>query len=109
MIDLRQTLSEYVGVRRALGHKLERAGRLLPGFVDFLERSGATFISTQLALTWATQAGRGGPAWYATRLDLVRSFAKYTKALDPRTEIPSAGHRGREVRDHGHPTAAARF
>ncbi len=90
MIDLRQTLNEYLGVRRALGHKLERAGRLLPGFVAFLERSGATFVSTQLALTWATQAGRGGPAWYATRLDLVRSFAKYVKAVDPRTEIPSA-------------------
>jgi integrase len=90
MIDLRQTLSEYLGVRRSLGYKLERAGRLLPGFVAFLEKRGATFISTQLALVWATQAGRGGPPWFATRLGLVRPFAKYVSAIDPRTEIPNA-------------------
>ena len=90
MIDLRQTLSNYLGIRRALGYKLERAGRLLPSFVSFLQKSGSTFISTELALAWATQAGRGGPPWYAARLGLVRQFAKYVSALDPRTEIPSA-------------------
>jgi integrase len=90
MRDLRQTLSDYLGVRRALGYKLERAGHLLPGFVAFLEKSGAAFISTQLALAWATQAGRGGPPWFAARLGLVRPFAKYVSAIDPRTEVPSA-------------------
>lgn len=90
MIGLRQALTDYLGIRRALGYKLERAGRLLPGFVAFLQAKGGTFISTELALAWATQPGRGGPPWYATRLDLVRPFAKYVSALDPRTEIPSA-------------------
>jgi integrase/recombinase XerD len=90
MIDLRQSLSDYLSVRRALGFKLERAGQLLPGFVAFIERSGSTFISAELALAWATQAGRGGPPWFAARLGLVRPFAKYVSAIDPRTEIPSA-------------------
>jgi len=89
MIDLRQTLHDYLGIRRALGHKLEDAGRLLPGFVTFLEESGATSISSQLALDWATQAKRGGPPWFAARLGMVRPFARYVSALDPRTEIPS--------------------
>ncbi|MBA3396164.1 MAG: tyrosine-type recombinase/integrase [Deltaproteobacteria bacterium] len=89
MIDLHRILRDYLGVRRALGYKLDRAGRLLPGFVTFLDESSAAFITTQLALTWATQAGRGGPPWFATRLGLVRPFAKYVSALDPRTEIPS--------------------
>ena len=47
MIELHWMLRDYLGVRRALGYKLERAGRLLPGFVAFLEESGATFITTQ--------------------------------------------------------------
>lgn len=89
MIDLHRTLRDYLGVRRALGYKLERAGRLLPTFVTFLEGSGAGFITTELALAWATQAGRGGAPWFATRLGLVRPFARYVSALDPRTEIPS--------------------
>jgi integrase len=90
MIDLRHILRDYLDVRRALGYKLERAGRLLPSFVALLEKSGATFITVQLALDWATQVGRGGPPWFATRLGLVRPFAKYVSAIDPRTEIPSA-------------------
>jgi integrase len=90
MIELHRMLHDYLAVRRVLGYKLERAGRLLPGFVSFLEESGATFITTRLALTWATQARRGGPPWFATRLGLVRPFAKFVSALDPRTEIPSA-------------------
>lgn len=90
MSDLHLILDDYLGVRRGFGYKLERAGRLLPGFVTFLEESGATFITTQVALAWATQAGRGGPPWFATRLGLVRPFAKYVSAIDPRTEIPSA-------------------
>jgi len=99
MIELHRMLHDYLGVRRVLGYKLERAGRLLPGFVAFLEESDATFITTQLALTWATQARRGGPPWFAPRLGLVRPFARFVSALDPRTEIPSAdllpGHRPR--------------
>ncbi len=90
MTDLHQILEDYLGVRRALGYKLERAGRLLPRFVTYLEESGAAFISTKVALAWATEAGRGGPPWFAARLGLVRPFAKYVSALDPRTEIPSA-------------------
>lgn len=101
MTDLHLILKDYLAVRRALGYKLERAGRLLPGFVTFLDESGATFITTQLALVWATQAERGGPPWFATRLRLVRSFAKYVVAIDPRTEIPSAdllpGRRPRRI------------
>ena len=40
----------YLAVRRALGYKLRLEGRLLSRFVDFVERSGAEYITTELAL-----------------------------------------------------------
>jgi integrase len=88
MSDLRAVLDEYLQVRRALGYKLERAGRLLPDFVTFVHQARAPFITTALALAWATQSSRGAPWWAAERLGVVRGFAAYVRALDPRTEIP---------------------
>lgn len=55
MSTLRTSLSEYLGVRRALGVKLREPGRMLQRFVDFAEHAGATYITTELALQWATQ------------------------------------------------------
>ena len=90
MTRLRHRLGQYLQVRRALGYKLERAGRLLPDFVAFVHQARAPFITSALALAWATQSSRGTPWWAAARLSLVRGFAAYVRALDPRTEIPPA-------------------
>ena len=90
MTRLRSLLQQYLHVRRALGYKLERAGRLLPGFVTFVHQARAPVITTALALAWATQSPRGTPEWAAARLSLVRGFAAYVHARDPRTEIPPA-------------------
>lgn len=90
MSALRNSLDEYLAVRRALGFKLERAAHLLPDFVAHLERHGARTITTELALAWAQQPPDGHPAWWAHRLGIVRVFAKHMQALDARTEIPAA-------------------
>ena len=90
MIPLRSLLAQYLQVRRALGYTLERAGRLLPGFVTFVHQARAPFITTELALAWATHTPRSTPGWAAERLSLVRGFAAYVRARDPRTEIPPA-------------------
>jgi len=50
MSPLRETLDEYLTMRRALGHKLCRAGRLLQQFVAFADLAGATYVTTDLAL-----------------------------------------------------------
>jgi integrase len=96
MTRLRAQLRQYLEIRRALGYKLDRAGRLLPDFVTFVAQARAPFITTELALAWATHTPRPTPAWVAERLALVRGLAAYVHALDPRTEIPPAtrgGHR----------------
>jgi integrase len=90
MSSLRRTLDQYLTLRRSLGFKLERAGLLLPDFIDYLEQHGARTITTELALAWAKQPADGHPAWWAQRLGLVRGLAKHLQAMDTRHEIPPA-------------------
>jgi integrase/recombinase XerD len=89
MSILHQRLQEYIELRRALGFKLETAGRLLPDFVRHLDRRGAATVTVELALEWAKQPADAHPSWWAERLGHVRVFAEHLKAIDPRTEIPA--------------------
>ena len=91
MIDLRTLLYEYLATRRALGVRLEAAGRLLGRFVAFAGWHGTAFVTTELALQWATEPNRAQPAQWAKRLGLVRGFARYANGVDPRHEVPPQG------------------
>lgn len=91
MIDLRTLLNEYLATRRALGVRLEAAERYLKRFVTVADEYEAVFITTELALRWATQPTHAQPAQWAKRLDLVRGFARYANAVDPRHQIPPLG------------------
>ncbi len=91
MMPLRQAIEEYVGLRRALGFKIRRIAENLPKFATFMEQRDATYITTELALKWATQPADHKPSDWAQRLGFVRVFARHWHATDPRTEIPSVG------------------
>jgi integrase/recombinase XerD len=90
MSKLRSALNEYLALRRALGYKLYRAGLLLHQFVKFAERAGAAYITTDLALKWATQPAKARQTWWANRLGVVRQFAQYCSSRDSRTVVPPA-------------------
>jgi integrase len=91
MNGLTKALDEYLALRRALGFKLRHTARSLPQFVRFVEREGAIFITTQLALRWAQEDPEGSSVTHADRLAMVRRFAAWRSAEDPRTEIPPMG------------------
>lgn len=91
MSALHNALAEYVAVRRALGTRLHEPARTLEQFVDFLEREGAEFITSALALRWAQEPSGVQPATWARRLGMVRRFAVWQSAFDTRTEIPPKG------------------
>lgn len=59
------TLREYLNLRRSLGFKL--------------------------VLAWAQQPSTVQPVMWAQRLSVVRNFARYRSATDPRTQIPPEG------------------
>jgi integrase/recombinase XerD len=85
---LRVRAEEYLAMRRALGFKLETHGSRLMSFVGFCEERGATRVTTDLAVEWATRTARRHEAYQARRLDIVRIFTRHLQALDPSTEVP---------------------
>jgi integrase/recombinase XerD len=89
MSSLSQACDDYLALRRALGFKLKRHGRLLPGLVAHLDAAGETTVTTRLALEWATRPA-GHPQEWAVRLSIARGFARYLQTLDGRAEVPPA-------------------
>jgi integrase/recombinase XerD len=89
MKTLRQSITDYLAMRRSLGYKLQKAGRELPDFAAFMERRRATYITQELALTWARTPQHMIKSGWASRLCQVRQFAHYRSAIDPRTQIPA--------------------
>lgn len=103
MSRIEKAISEYLAVRRRLGFGLRLEGGALYRFASFLKHHGASHISTRLALAWATSATNAQPPQWANRLAMVRRFARYHAATDPRTEVPPDGllpHRYRRVRPY---------
>jgi integrase/recombinase XerD len=91
MSELSGHVRDYLRLRRALGFKLERAGRLLPQLVAYLEAAGAATVTSELAIAWARLPQHAHPNHWAQRLAIARGFARYLQALDPATEVPPAG------------------
>jgi integrase/recombinase XerD len=87
----KQALKDYLRIRRSLGFRLRTAEFLLRNFVAFLQSERAPYITRELAVRWATQPAKVQPAFWAERLGMVRRFAIWHSAIDPRTEIPPVG------------------
>jgi integrase len=91
MSSLGNTATEYLRLRRLLGHNLDDHHRLLPRFVAYLDSIGATTVTIEAALAWSTDgvdpATTNGPR----RMMVARGFARHLAGLDERTEIPPLG------------------
>jgi integrase/recombinase XerD len=101
MSELSATIDEYLALRRALGFKMELAARLLAQFARYCEQVGATRVTVEVAVGWATAPAGGSPGWWAQRLGIVRGFAAWAQTHDPDIEVPPAdlvpGRAGRVV------------
>ena len=90
MSSLEQHLTGYLAVRRAMGYKLARAGKLLPQFTAWMAERDQCLITSELALEWATCPPATGSNWHHQRLSVVRGFAAHLHAIDPAHEVPPA-------------------
>lgn len=90
---------DYLADRRQAGFALTIAGKQLQSFAHFADHSGYRGpITVELASGWALANRRGLPLTAARRIEVLRSFARYCKAFDMKTEIPPVrlfgpGHR----------------
>jgi integrase len=89
---LAEAADQYLRLRRALGHDLADAGRLLPRFVTHLEAAGATTVTIRAALAWAQEPeAEPGTSVWPRRMSVARGFARHLAGIDPATEVPPAG------------------
>jgi integrase len=89
MSALRDGIEDYLALRRRLGVTLRDDARALRAFAAFAEHEGASRVTTDLALRWATQSRGKELATAGTRLRMVRGFARWRHVSDPQTEVPS--------------------
>jgi integrase/recombinase XerD len=85
---LRTAAEDYLRIRRALGYKLEIQGWMLRGFVGYLEQAGASTVTIEHAVAWATQPAAANPTYWGDRLSVARQFARHLQTLDPACEVP---------------------
>ena len=90
MNPLRQKLSEYVAMRRGLGHKFVKPAKRLEGFITFMEESESTVVTTKLALEWATRSPGKHASWVINLAD-VRGFSRQLQTVDVLTEVLPTG------------------
>jgi site-specific recombinase XerD len=90
MSELSMAVDDYIALRRALGHKMELAARLLAQFAAYYERAEATHVTTEFAVAWATLPAGASAGWKAQRLGVVRGFAAWLQTQDARTQVPPA-------------------
>lgn len=83
--------ADYLELRRALGFKLAKEGRLLPDFAAFAEAAGADTVTVDPAVRWAARPDGTSPVWAAQRLSMVRGFARYLQTVHPDAQVPPAG------------------
>jgi len=102
MKTLRQAVGDYLSLRRSLGFKLITHERYLREFVCFLQKKKISRISTQLALQFATQPQHRQPAEWATRLCVVRGFARYRAVMisAPNTSLGLLPYRAERARPY---------
>ncbi|PZS12916.1 MAG: integrase [Pseudonocardiales bacterium] len=89
MSALEQAMTDYLDLRHSLGHAVSDVGRLLPGFVTYLEERGLGTVTVQAAAEWA-QTGNGTTG-VPRRMTAARGFARYLAGIDDNTEVPPLG------------------
>lgn len=102
-------LDNYLKLRRQLGYKLRNSGYLLHRFVRFAQQKRANFITTKLALGWATYATltgllavtgmRVGEAISLDRedVDLIRGLLIVRRAKGGKTRLVPLHRTSRQV------------
>jgi len=89
-MDLDGRLEEYLRIRRSLGYKLERDGKLLAQFIAWLHEQHAAAVTVEHAVAWVSLPAAGS-GWLRLRMSVVRGFAAYLHTLDPAVPVPPAG------------------
>jgi len=91
MSSLTDRLEQYLAIRRRFGADLSFHERVMRRFTQFTDAEATDHITTDLFLRWKEHFGSANNNTWSRRLGMVRGFANWLQAVDPRTEVPPAG------------------
>ncbi len=87
--------------RRRHGFKLSIDATQLQSFARFADEAGtADHLTVALAIAWARSSRRRNPLMWASRIEVLRGFARFCLRDDPATEMPPQGLFGPAHRRH---------
>jgi integrase len=79
----------YLAYRRALGFELQSEGTRLLNFARYADGSGHRGpLTTELAIRWASQPPKADRRYWASRLEIIRRFARHLLLSEPKTQVP---------------------
>lgn len=82
----------YLAMRRAFGFQLTISGTILHDFARFADREAPAMpLTLGLALRWAQTTRGKQPSSAARRLCILGPFARFLRAVDPRTHLLPKG------------------
>jgi integrase len=85
-------LTDYLRLRRSLGHKLNAEGRHLARLVSYLDDIGEDTVTVATTLPFVIDPDLDPTSGIPVkRLTAVRGFARFLTGINPRTEIPPTG------------------
>jgi len=87
MRTLKQGVTDYVALKRAMGFSFARQASDLHRFCKFMDEHKCKYISTELAKEWALKGDKQPTWWHARQLSILRTFALYWRTVEPRTEL----------------------
>jgi len=94
-MDLPRAVELYLETRRSFGFALVQVGVELRSLVRFAQQRGHTGpLTTSLGTQWAKHPEQCTSNYRALRLEILRRFAEFYQAYEPRTQIPPRGSFG---------------
>jgi integrase/recombinase XerD len=88
MTALQRAIDQYIDLRWRLGFRFAIQAGILRRFAKFAATEKAPHVTTDLVLRWVNRMTNVLPATAARSVSVVRQFAVWWRASDPRTQIP---------------------
>lgn len=97
-IPMQTHAENYLSERRRLGYGLRTTGYSVISFARYIDTLNSQEpLTVEIMADWARQdqGNTGNPSTWARRLKNLRSFCRYLKQFEPRTEVPDDSIFGR--------------
>ncbi len=88
MTRIKRGIEDYIALRKSFGYKFDSPAPVLRQFGEFCKGRRSSHVTVATILDWVQTYPNSTSLSISRRIRMVRAFANYWKAFDPKTEIP---------------------